>query len=64
MNWRMVGNSGGLGAQGGSGLGPGKFLKQVCCIALLAAGVSRAVAFLTFVALEQLFSRIFHLNLF
>lgn len=54
--------SDGLGARGGSGLVPGKSLKQVCCIVVLAVGVSQAIASLTFVAWEQLFSRLFHLN--
>lgn len=54
--------SDGLGAHGGSGLVPGKSLKQVCCIVVLAVGVSQAIASLTFVAWEQLFSRLFHLN--
>lgn len=52
MNWGIVGKSDGLGAPGGSGLGPGKFLKRVCCTAVLAVGVSQVVAFLTFVAWE------------
>lgn len=54
--------SDGLGARGGSGLVPGKFQKQVCCIVVLAVGVSQTIAFLTCVAWEQLFSRLFHLN--
>lgn len=52
MNWGIVGKSDRLGAPSGNGLGPGEFLKQECCIAVLAVGVSQVVAFLTFVAWE------------
>lgn len=57
-----LGHRDGLGAHGASGLGPDEFLKQVCCIAVLASGVFQSVVFLIFAAWEQLFSRLLDMN--